>query len=140
MKPKEFEITLKVRVEAENLSVAEVLATAIVNDLSECGKEYVDRPINTVRWQRISPVFDNAVDVEADAAVVALNDALGAVNVAMDESDAIAYRDQPNDVDLVDICPGCVDCGPPVVVKAEDACGRGKAQTGEVAAASMDSD
>lgn len=118
MKIKEFEVTLKLKVEADNLWQAESLATAIVNDLKKVGGEYVDRPINTVRWQRITPVFDNAVD----AAVVALNDALGAVNVAMDESDAIAYRDQPNDVDLVDICPGCIDCGPPIAVKAEEGC------------------
>jgi hypothetical protein len=65
MKPKEFEITLRLRVEADNLTVAECLATAIVNDLKKVGEEYVDRPINSVRWQRISPVFPDQIGAPA---------------------------------------------------------------------------
>lgn len=88
MKPKEFEITLKLKVEADNLTVAECLATAIVNDLLKCGEEYVDRPINHVRWQRIQPVFEKSLAAE-----------LHRVG-----------------------CPGCINCGPPIMVKADDGC------------------
>ena len=58
MKIQEYEVTLKLKVEADNLTQAEVLATALVNDLVKAGEEYIDRPINDVRWNRITPVFD----------------------------------------------------------------------------------
>lgn len=58
---REFEITLKVKVEARSLDVANTIANGIVDDLEKCGQEYVDRPINHVRWSRISPVFKKSL-------------------------------------------------------------------------------
>ena len=57
MKRNEFDITLKLKVEADNLTQARSIANAIVNDLEKVGEEYVDRPINHVRWNRITPVI-----------------------------------------------------------------------------------
>lgn len=140
MPKREFEITLKVKVEANSLDVARTIANGIVDDLLKCGQHYVDRPINDVRWNRISPVFSKSLADEI------------AQKAAIDAgvADAIAYRDQPNDVDIGcpncdgtgrstcllcngtnqpfpeeqdRLCPGCVNCGPPIAVKADEGCG-----------------
>jgi methyl-accepting chemotaxis protein len=46
-------------------------------------------------------------------------------------NEMIAQANQaPDEVDDTEMaqrqpCPGCIDCGPPIVVKAEDRCGKG---------------
>ena len=105
MQKKEFEITLKVKVEATSLDTARTIANGIVEDLKRCGEYYVDRPINHVRWNRITPCGPFApivVNESGRELADAVDAAVAAVDVAMEESDAIDYRDQPNDVDLVD--------------------------------------
>jgi len=98
-KKREFEVTLKVKVECLSLEQANTIANGIVEDLKRCGEYYIDRPINDVRWSAICPVFDQTLPTEIEVAN-AVDDAVAAVNLAMDQSDAIDYRDQPNDVDL----------------------------------------
>lgn len=106
MEPEEFEITFKVRVEARSLDVARIHANSIAADLEQCGEQYVDRPINSVRWSRISPIVNKPL---ADALA-------GKLETAIEETAGVR------------MCPGCVNCGPPIAVKAEDACdGTGKA-------------
>lgn len=119
MKPKEFEITLKVRVEARSLDVANTIATGIVDDLKKVGMEYVDRPINSVRWQRISPIFPDQIGAPAPGLSLVPKPKPQTVVVAAATSGAVGPRDPGH---VADICPGCVDCGPPVVVKAEEGC------------------
>ena len=94
MAKREFEITLKVKVEIHSLDAARTIANGIVDDLKRCGEYYIDRPINHVRWSRISPVGPFASTAVNETG----RDTATELDAAVEE--AIAYRDQPNDVDL----------------------------------------
>lgn len=117
MAKREFEITLRVKVEAHSLDTARTIANGIVDDLERCGQEYIDRPINYVRWSRISPVFEHGEELAT--------------------SEAIAYRDQPNDVDLCDAIDAAVDAVN-IAMDQGEAATPPSDQTVEVAAASLD--
>ena len=57
----EFDITIKIRVEAENMKEADEIADAIVSDLNEEGYKYIDRPINAASWDLITPAIEGNV-------------------------------------------------------------------------------
>ena len=51
----EFDITLRIRVEAKNMNEADTIADCVVSDLKDSGNTFVDRPINKATWDMITP-------------------------------------------------------------------------------------
>jgi hypothetical protein len=52
----EYEITMRIRVEGDNMESATECAEAIVADLLKDGGKFIDRPINMAEWDSICPI------------------------------------------------------------------------------------
>ena len=56
MKEFEFEIALRIRVEADTMETAEECAESIIGDLIKDGEQFFDRPIEAAEWDKITPI------------------------------------------------------------------------------------
>ena len=54
----EFDIVLRIRIEAENMKEADIRADCVVSDLKDSGNTYVERPIINAAWVMIYPAID----------------------------------------------------------------------------------